>query len=177
MTTVLIVIKIQEATSKLLSSMHSGTGTLGWEGLSVIQKRPWEAPTVPSVFTRNALWEVVRVFKALQCNELFNLSSGKETWFPHRHPRPPTNCTEVSEGTKPGSCLVPAAPRQPSSMESGSRDSSRALVRYRSYFNIQSIGSHLRLASIPEQSGWCFHFIGKEKVVWVQDYTEQMRRG
>lgn len=28
---------------------------------------------------------------------------------------------------------------------------------------------------MPEQSGWCFHFIGKEKVVWVEAHTEQAR--
>lgn len=161
--------------------MPGDTGTLGWEGVSVaspvIQRHPWEAPTVPIALTRNALWEVVRVFKALQSKELFNLSSGKETWFPHRHPRPPTNCTEVSEGTKLICCLVPAALRQPSPMESDCRYSSRALVRYRSCLNIQYIASQVRLAGVPEQSGWCFHFIGKEKAVWVQDHTEQITRG
>lgn len=89
--TVLIVIKIQEATSKLLPSVPSGTGALGWEGVTVaspgIRRHPWEAPTVSIAFTRNALWEVVLIFKALQPYKLFNLSSGKETWFPHRHPK------------------------------------------------------------------------------------------
>lgn len=82
----LIVVKIQEATSK--TPLCTGTGSLRWEGVSVaspvLQRHPWEAP-VSIEFRRNALWDLVRAFKELQSYVLFNLRSGKETWFPHRH--------------------------------------------------------------------------------------------